>query len=265
MPTLISSSDLLAIADRAAQQYALLSAAVDSINAAGTHGLYENIVTATDNTDLEVATMASFIQVDRYFEIDNMIHWGTPMSGIITGLWEHFNTLDNLVPLQVGGWDGYLYDNNVRVSNYFDKFYNSIMATHLLAVNVFSEGNDLFGSATINGSGVVTFTAGVSYGDGSRNNYAGSTYYAATQLRIKVLQVGSTNVTLDLRVKDKDNLLETLSITIPADTTPNTFFDIGITSDRCLAVTNISLGAGSGYTSGDSFQVYNKKERQILL
>ena len=261
--SLVDTSTLLAVSDRAAYQYMLLSNAIDICNT----GLgFAGKITLTNNIDLEVPAGPLYNLLDNNLNVAHMVRWGTPMGNVIYGMEQHFlrpNGSGGI--LQAGAWDGYLASNNCRVSEWFDDLYFSTYGAHLLAINVFSENNDLFGGAVINGLGVVSFTNGVDYGDGSSSNYSGNGFWAATQLLIRVIQIGANSVSLDVRVKDLNNNLETISVTIPANAPAGTFIDIGTTSDRCLDVTNMTLTSGSQFTNGDSFEIYNKKERNISL
>jgi len=144
--------------------------------------------------------------------------------------------------------------------------YFAVCGRYMLAVNVFSEGDDDFGDVEIIAGPSVQFTDGVNYGNGSVTNPADGNYYAATQLKIVVVNMGGNDVDLKLYVKDIDNLPTTITVNVPASQPPGTEIAVGTTSDRYLDLTNVSfIPFGSYGTLGDSFSVRNIKERNISL
>lgn len=263
---LIDSTTLLKVADRAAYQYGQIEANLDAITQVGL-GLYWTIVTATDDADVEIPTQAPYYNVDNDFEIADVVRWGTRLPDIVWAMEAHFNRPNGSGGiLQVGGWDGYLQSKNKRVSQYFSELFFVAHAFNMLAVNVFSESVDTFATAVRNATPGITFTDGVSYGNGSTTNPANGTYFAATQLKAYVVSMGGTNLDLRLSVKDVGNNPVTIDVTIPGGSLPAAEIPIGTTSDRFLDVTNITLvPAGAAGTLGDNIKVRNLKERQIAL
>lgn len=265
---LIDTTTLLEIADRAAYQYSQLKTTLAAISVAGANGKYFDMVTATDDPDVEIPTVADYENVDNDFLPGFAAKNGTLLGGIIGGMEAHFNVRDvsTGLPLQAGGWDGYLYSKGERVSQYFAELFFACHGFYMLAVNVFSEGVDTMATAGVIAGPGVTFTHGVSYGTGSTTNPANGTNFAATQLKAYVVSMGGAQLDLRLSVKDINNNLTTIDVTIPGGSIPTTEITIGGTSDRFLDVTNIILKpGGSAGTSGDTIQIRNKKERQIQL
>lgn len=264
---LIDTTSLLKIADRAAAQYKFLYDAFTSLTPAGTNGFYWQIVTATNDPDVEIPTLQPYYAVDTGLNVDFTVKNGVQLGQIVSAMEAHFNILGPTgIPLQLGGWDGYLTTHNERVSYWFSKIFLDTTGNYMLANNVFSEGNDVFGTVTLAAGPTIVFTDGVNYGTGAITNPANGSNYAATQLKVVVVGMGMTNLDLRLSVKDINNVPATIDVTVPGGSLPGAEITIGATSDRFLDVMNVAfVPAGSTGTVGDSLTINNKKERQILL
>ena len=264
---LIDTTTLLEVADRAAYQYEQLMAACAAIQGAGANGDYFTIVSATDDLDVEIPTVSPYNDVDDDILVDFMVSNGTRMGNIISAMDAHFNRSNGSGnPLQPGGWDGYLTSKNKRVSYYFARLVYAVRGYYMLANNVFSESVDQFARLQVSAGPTLTFTDGVNYGNGSSQNPANGTYYAATQLKAVVTTMGATDLDLRLSVKDVNNNLTTIDVTIPGNSAGGTVINIGSSSNRFLDVTAaIFQPAGDTGTNGDDVKVYNLKERQIAL
>ena len=169
---LVDTTTLLRVADRAAYQYEQILDTFDAIDEQGL-GYYWETVSATDDVDVEVPTERPYEEVDDDLDPAQVARTGTKMGNIIYGMEAHFNRRDvSGDPLQAGGWDGYLKDEDERVSQYFGELYYAIKGAYMLAINVFSEGDDQFAQAVLVGSPPtsITFTDGVNYGNGSDLN-----------------------------------------------------------------------------------------------
>jgi hypothetical protein len=265
---LIDTTTLLRISDRAAYQYSQIKSTMAAISVAGTNGKYFDMVTATDDPDVEIPTVALYENTDNDFLPGMAAKDGTLLGNIIGGMENHFNMRDanTGLPLQPGGWDGYLYTKGIRASQYFAELFYACHGFYMLAVDVFSEGVDTLATAQVIAGPGITFTDGISYGDGSPTNPANGTNFAATQLKAYVVSMGATQLDLRLSVKDINNNLTTIDVSVPGGSAPATEITIGGTSDRFLDVTNIILKpGGSAGTSGNVIRIRNKKERQIQL
>lgn len=257
--SLINSTVLLDVADRAAYQYSQIKANLTAIKAVG-GGLYWTIITGTEDADVEIPLQGPYYNVDNDFDVSKVIG-ATNLPDIIWAMETHFNRVGWL-----GGWDGYLTTNNKRVSQYFGELFGITHGYYMLAVNVFSEGVDDMGTAVVASGPVITFTDGVSYGNGAATNPANGVNFAASQLKAYVVSKGANDLDLRLSVKDVNNNLTTIDVTVPGGSSVGTEIAIGTTTDRFLDVTNITLKpAGSAGTVGDSIKVRNLKERQIAL
>jgi hypothetical protein len=263
---LIDTTTLLRVADRAAYQYGQINSLMAAISAVGL-GYYFETVSATEDADVELPLDGPYYNVDQDFVTDVVVKNGMPLGDIVFAMDNHFNRLDGSgVPLQAGGWDGYLTDEDERVSYYFAQLYFAVKGYYMLANNVFSESADQFARLQVSAGPTLTFTDGISYGNGSDLNPANGTYYAATQLKVVVTTMGATQLDVRLSVKDINNNPTTIDVTIPGGSTPGTVVAVGSTTDRFLDVTGaIFKPAGSTGTVGDDMKVMNLKERQIAL
>lgn len=263
---LIDTATLLGVADRAAYQYGQLQAACAAVRLEG-NGYYFDLVSATEDPDVEIPCNNPYHAVDQDLDAGFMVRYGTLLANIISGMEDHFSRKDGSgSPLQAGGWDGYLTAKDERVSYYFAQVFFAMHGFYMLANNVFSESADQFARLQVATGPALTFTDGVNYGTGAAANPANGTYYAATQLKVVVTAMGATQLDVRLTVKDKNNSLATIDVTIPGGSLPGAEIPVGTTADRFLDVTAaIFKPAGSTGTVGDDMKVMNLKERQIAL
>ena len=258
---LIDKTTLLGVADRCASQYENVKIAFDTINITGT-GFYWQRITATDDPDVEIPLLATYYNSDTTLALGTTVQNGMPqLTQIVTQMDSHFSRVSFS-----GSWDGYLTTEDERVSDYFNQVYYLAKGSYMLANNVFSESDDVFGTGEVVGGPSLQFTDGTDYGDGSATNRASGTDFAPTQLKaVADGAIGASNLDLRLSVKDPSDLPTTIDVTIPALTPDGGEVDIGIASDRFLDVTNIIFKpAGSTGTIGDKVNIQNKKERQVV-
>jgi hypothetical protein len=263
---LIDTTTLLGIADRAAQQYNILRQGFESADQEG-GGWYFDRATTTQDPDIEIPLGQPYQIVDEDVEVDFAIRNGTRMANIVNAMLVHFNVRDSAGnPLQAGGWDGYLASKNVRVSWWFNKLYFAVKQRYLLAINVFSETDDTFGTVEVVSGPGLQFTDGVNYGNGSELNRATGSNFAATQLKVVVGTMGANQLDLRLNVKDINNLPTTIDVSIPASSPPGTEIPVGTSANRYLDMIGVSYIPFSSYgTLGDTVTIHNLKERQIAL
>lgn len=252
---IIDVTTLLGVADRAATQYGMFIEPFSDINDQGS-GFYWELITATDDPDVESYLMPSYYIVDKDFDVNYAFKYGLPaLQLIVTSMDGYFNA--NGFP---GLWDSYLKDNDVRVSDYFNKVIYASKSSYLLANNVFSEDQNNFGNWEYGD----IFTDGIDYGDGSWNNRADGNYFAATQLKV-IIDTGSTacnSLVLKISVKDKDNNPTSIDTGLITGNEGDEF-DVGVLTDRFLDVTNIVVVSGD--LVGNKVRIENKKERQVVL
>jgi len=264
---LIDTASLLRIADRAAYQYGQLKETLSAISQRGVEYYWETI-TATDDPDVEIPMLAEYEVVDKDFLLSSVVRSGIQLSRIIGAMEAHFDGdyVTGGRVLQAGGWDGYLTDHAVRVSQYFAELFFDCKGYYMLANNVFSEGDDQFARVQVAAGSVMVFTDGISYGDGNPQNPANGTYFAATQLRVVVTNMGSVDLDIRLSVKDVNNLPTTIDVTVPGGSAPGAVIPVGVSTNRFLDVTGAAFKPGGANGSvGDDVTVRNLKERQIQL
>jgi hypothetical protein len=263
---LIDTTTLLGIADRAAQQYNILNTAFSQANQEG-GGWYFDRSTSTNDADVEIPLNGPYEAVDQDLDIDYAVRNGTRLANIVNAMLVHFNIRNSSnQPLQAGGWDGYLYTKNVRVSWWFNRLYYAVKNRYLLAVNVFSETDDVFGTVDVVAGPGLNFTDGVNYGNGDSTNKANGSNFAATQLKVVVGSMGGSTLDLRLSVKDINNLPTTIDVSIPGGSAPGTEIPVGTSSNRYLDMIGVAfVPFGSFGTLGDSVTIHNLKERQIAL
>jgi len=264
---LIDTTTLLNIADRAAAQYKQVAVPFESINATGVSGaeqFYWQMVTATDDPDVEIPLLSPYYTVDTSgFSTQTLIRSGVPgLTTIVSTMDTHFNRVS-----LTGSWDGYCTQEDVQVSDYFNLLYFAARSTYLLANNVFSESDDTFATLDIAAGPVLNFTDGVDYGDGDATNRADGTNFAPTQLRMKVDVAAAgaalgADIDLTLNVKDPDNNPTTINVTVPSGTAVGAYVSVGTSSDIFLDVTGASFNGGQGQV-GDEVTVHNLKQREI--
>jgi len=251
---LIQSSVLLGIADRCAYQYGLLVQNWDSINVTG-GGYYWQRVTATDDPDVEIPLLNTYYLLDTQgFNLTQLVQGGVPkLLTVVTAMDAHFSRVGH-----ANGWDGYLNAVDDRVSDYFNQVYYAAKGQYMLANNVFSETDDVFG--TFNGAAV--YVDGIDYGDGSWLNRADGSHFAATQLKL-VVGAGATATSLVVQVngKDKENQPHSASNSTPLTGGAGTTVTVGTTADRFLDTTGISITGGS--LSGGNCTIQNVVERAV--
>jgi hypothetical protein len=259
---LIEKSVLLGIADRSATQYGKVKVAFDTMNITG-GGFYWQRVTNTDDPDVEIPLLSTYYNTDTTLTLSGTVRNGMPqLLAIATQMDQHFSRVDFS-----GSWDGYLTAEDERVSDYFNQVYYIAKGSYMLANNVFSETDDVFGNVEIVGGPAVQFTDGTDYGDGSSTNKADGSNFAPTQLKVVCDgAIGGSNLDLRLSVKDPDDVSTTIDVTIPSGSPDGTEIDVGTSSDRFLDVTGVAyVPAGSQGTVGDKVDIQNKKERQIAM
>lgn len=263
---LIDTTTLLGVADRAAEQYDILRQGFDDADQEG-GGWYFDRISATGDPDIEVPLGQPYNIVDEDVEVDLAVRSGTRMANIVTAMLQHFDVEDaSGNPLQPGGWDGYLSDHDVRVSWYFNKLHRAVTDRWLLAINVFSETDDTFGTVVVVAGPSITFTDGVNYGNGSSLNKAKGDDFAATQLQVVVGSMGATTLDLRLSVKDVNDLPTTIDVSVPGGSAPGTTIPVGSSTDRFLDLIGVIFKpAGSTGTVGDTVTIHNLKERSIAL
>ncbi len=257
---LIDPITLIEITDRAAWQYEQMLDVSLIINPDPTNTGYYQMVTLTEDPDQEVPMLQGMLAVDSDFDLVGMVR-GTRLKNVPGIVQNHFIRVS-----EAGGMDGYLFTNDLRVSDFYNQVNKISLGQYLLAVNVFSETDDTFGTVEIIGGPSVDFTDGINYGTGNQFQEADGTDFAATQLKIVTTSViGASDIELTLSVKDVNDNPTTIDVTVLSGSGVGVEVLVGTTSDRFLDVMGVSYKAATvdEGTVGDTFRISNVKERQI--
>lgn len=256
---IISTGIFLPIVDRLAGQYKLLNQAIIDMLALYNITYFE-IVTTADDSDVElpISVMAKLA--------DTTIDIGTTLKGsmgsllrLVSSINAHFNLINFS-----GGYDQYLINNDLRVSDYFNQLYVNSLGTYLLAKNVFCEVDTLFGTVNLTSGPAINYVDGLNFGNGSvPHRLAKDGNFAATQLKIHVVAFGGVRCDLSIVGTDKDNNILTTTVSIPAITSIGADISIGSSSVRYLDVGSVSFANSNHGSVSDNFQIRNIKERII--
>jgi len=258
---LIDPATLTEVIDRAAWQYEQLLDVSLIINPDPINTGYYQMITSTEDPDQEIPMLQGFLAVDDDFDLVGMIQ-GTRLKNVPGIMQNHFIRV-----AEAGGMDGFLFTNDLRASDFYSQVNKISLGQYLLAVNVFSEEDDTFGTVEIVAGPVIDFVDGINYGSGSQFQEADGTAFAATQLKVVTTSnIGGDNIELTLSVKDINDNPGTIDVAIPSGTPLGTDILIGTTSDRFLDVMSIDYKTATIEmgTVGDTFRVANVKERQIM-
>ncbi|HYE85649.1 MAG TPA: hypothetical protein VEA16_04810 [Vicinamibacterales bacterium] len=113
---------------------------------------------------------------------------------------------------------------------------------------------DPVASFVVTGSGAGTFTAGTAVDD---------TTYGKAHFRVRTTTlIGAAAIAATLTLTKADGSSETKVVNLPGSTASGTEFDVGLSTDRYLACTSISITGG---TAADAFKVISTVERTIAL
>jgi len=110
----------------------------------GTNGLYNNIITETNDSDVENDLTAEALNLDEQMTAARFASGITVLTGMITGLRSHMSN-----QAQAGLINGFCEDNDIRVHEYFDELYYLANSAHLTGNNVFKAVEQDIGVVTI--------------------------------------------------------------------------------------------------------------------
>ena len=238
--------------DRVAKQYELIKAGVVAAAVDGVNGDHFDIVTASDDYDVENAYITPANSLDTNCTITSILGNNTDFRGIINASETHVRgeSYANL--------DAYLSGLDCNVDDNYDELYNAVRSAHLDAINVFGPATKV-AEFEITGAGADDFTHITAIGTGSGK--ASATNHAAAIMQAIVtseIGVGSDlDISLTMTNESGNEIIE--GITIPAGSELGTTID---TSGLAIDVTNVVSTAG---TNLDAVDIYSKIERVISL
>ena len=246
--------------DKVAAQYSIMKTAIEDFNAVGPSS-YFDIFTASNDPDVEIPIEQYADLADTTITLTGVLKVSMPaIFRVINSINAHFARV-----AFAGGYDQYMINNNIRASDYFNQMYVLATGSYLLAKNVFCQDDVVMGTVNLTAGPTVGYVAGVSFGNGSiPNRYAKDGNFAASQVKIVVMAFGGVQCDLTLTGTDKDNNVITVPVVIPLTANIGDEINVGISTDRFLAVGGVAFTSGSNHgTSGDQFEIHNIKERTI--
>lgn len=248
------------LVDRIGGQYKTINNAVIAMNALGPAS-YFNMVTGTDDPDVEVPMVGICDYADKNVNTTGLISGVgfSPIVRMVLAIQTQFLRVQF-----AGGIDQYCITYNIRVSDYFHNIYLLANGNAMLAKNVFATGTYTFGTVTLGSGPSIGYVAGANFGNGAvPARQAINNNYAATQLKIRVVNMGSTQCNLTISGTDPVNNLTSANVVIPANSAPGTEIPIGTTSNRFLAAGNVTFTDSNHGTAGDQYLIINIPERII--
>lgn len=256
---LISPTAFINVVDRMGGQYKIINNAVAALNALGPAS-YFNMITGTDDADVEVPIISTADMADRNINTTGFITQGfASIFRLIPAIESHFTRV-----AFAGGFDQYCQTNNIRVSDLFHNLYLLTKGNAMLAKNVFATGAYVFSTLTINAGPVIGFVAGANFGNGAvPARQALNNNFAATQLAIRVVSMGAAQCNLTIFGTDPLNNLQNNNVVIPASSAPGTLIPIGTSVNRYLAVGSVAFTDVNQGTVGDQYVIVNIPERVI--
>lgn len=149
-----------------------------------------------------------------------------------------------------GGLNQFLANQDARVHPLLRNIGFQIDSTNAFCPTVV----DPVASFVVSGSGAGTFTAGTAIDQ---------SLYGKAHLMLRTTSViGVAAIAVTLTLTRADGGSTTKVVNVPGGTLSGVEFDVGLTTDRYLACTNISITGG---TAGDAFKIITAVERSIAL
>ena len=255
----IPSGVLQQCCDRVSKQVELLAAAVTSASAAGTGLFYPKIhagipVTGLFRTEDDLISSANALDTSK---LTNATVLPNIYRDFVNDLNTHasnesFTDLNTLLS-GVG----------INVDPDFDEAYYQVRSAHLWGENVFADALVTLATVDFTGSGIASFSDGSAMGSGS-HAATSATNRAAAMLHAKVTSaggIGGTNVILDVRLTNENNVSTSRNVTIPSGSALNAIVSVGTSgTDFFRDVTNVVVAGG---TNGDQVKIINQYPERV--
>ena len=239
-------------ADRLAKQHELIKAGLASAAVSGVNGDHFEIVTASDDYDVENDYITPANTLDANCTVSSILGNNTDFRSLINASETHVRGED------YANLDDYLSGIGCNVGDNYDELYNDVRGLHLDAINVFGPATKV-AEFEITGGGSDSFTHVQAIGTGSGK--ASATNHAAATMQARVTtQIGGVH-DLDITLTMKNELGNTITegLTLPAGSIVGTTVD---TSGFAIDVTNV---ASTSKNTGDAVDVYSNLERVVAL
>lgn len=253
---MITKTCLQGLADRVAAQKTLLAAAITSANVTGNGLFYPRVHAGVPAADGDFRTENDLIDSAYNLDTAKLVD-----SNIYPDIYRDFINDLNSHAANVGKTDlnTLLSGLNLNVSIEFDDVYYQVRAAHLWGENVYSSGSTVMGSVAFSGSGVSVFTDGSAMGSGYHAATSATNRAAAMVHAVPATLIGGTNVILDVRYTNENDVAQSVQVTIPAGTAIGTLISVGTSGTTVLRdVTNV---VGAGGTNGDYIVLRSTHER----
>ena len=238
--------------DRLAKQSDLVSSAIDLAFIAGDNGKHFDIVTESDDYDVEKDYITPCHDFDEGFTFDAVVGGASLFS-------KQINTdVTHVVRMGETNMDSYLSGLDFNVSPEYEKLYHSVRGSHLDAIDVFGAPVSL-GAYEIEALDVGVFTDGDAIGTGtgkcSDTNHAQAIFRAT----VDGVTIGVSDLVLTLTMKGESGNQFTEEITVPAGSLSGAYVD---TIESGIDLVNAVHSSG---TEGDKVKIVSKLERVIVL
>ena len=137
----------------------------------------------------------------------------------------------------------------LNVDPQFDEAYYLVRGSHLWGENVYADTELTMATMEVSSSGVGTFTDGSALGSGSHQATSSSNRAAGMLHAVPQGLVGGTDIILDVRLTNENDVATSRNVTIPSGTAASTLVGVGTSgTDFFRDVTNIVLAGGTNET-----------------
>lgn len=238
----IPKSVLEGSADRLAKQTELLRAAIVSSTAEGGGYHYPRIHAGTPSTGLfgtENDLISSANALDTSKITDSSI-----LPSLFRDYINDFNT--HASNENFTDFNTMISGLGLNVDPQFDTAWEEVKGSHLWGENVYSDTVITLATMDVSSSGVGVFTAGTALGSGSHQTTSSTNRAAGMLHAVPQGLIGATDIILDIRLTNENDVAVHKNVTISAGTAASTLVSVGTSGiDFYRSVTNIVLAGGT--------------------
>jgi hypothetical protein len=242
----LALNTLLTVLDSIAKGVEVLETAVGTGSESGTvsKGAANNVATLQAVADGQVQADLQAVFVARAIHVKQaVIERALHGSAIQRALDRHYGETD-------GSLNAFLANQDARVHPLLRNIGIQIDAPNAFCPAVI----DPVATFTVTGSGVGTFVPGTAVDESS---------YGKAHFRLRTTSdIGVDAIAATVTVRRADGSTTTKLVDVPGVTASGAEFDVGLTTDRYMACTNIAITGGTG---GDAFKIITTVERTIAL
>ena len=241
----ISSSAFQALTDSMAAQIAAISEKMGTGTEAGSASLggENNVSRVLATADQEVVEALL-----RYFRKGSLKKRTDPNGHVL------FETEVKGLSFHVSGINNFCALNSVRVAPEFAEIHLRSIGVQVSPANVFPPEVANMADFSVTAPGVGVFTD---------RDAIDKTKYGPAHLKVRaVSNIGASAINATVSLLKFDGTAASKVVTIPASSPAGTEIDIGLTTDKYVDVTGITITGG---TAGESFRVKAPRERALAL